>query len=258
MSERDFNALFPGPVTGRPLRPLSINASTASWSILFSFLTIISGAPSSRSFSRRLFLLIILLYKSFKSDVAKRPPSSCTIGLKSGGITGTTLSIIHSGLFPEFLNASTTSSLFTILALFCPDAFSRAAFNSTASFSRSIDESNSSTASAPIPTLNASPYLSYASLYSFSERTCLYISSVSPGSRTTYDAKYNTFSSIRGDISRINPILLGIPLKYQICETGAASSIEPIRSLLTLDFVTPTPHLSQITPLYLIFLYFPQ
>ena len=30
ISDNDFNALFPGPVTGRPRRPLSISASTAS------------------------------------------------------------------------------------------------------------------------------------------------------------------------------------------------------------------------------------
>ena len=65
---------------------------------------------------------MILLYKSFKSDVAKRPPSSCTIGRISGGITGITFMIIHSGLFPELRNASTTSRRLMILALFCPDA----------------------------------------------------------------------------------------------------------------------------------------
>ena len=41
-------------------------------------------------------------------------------------------------------------------------------------------------------------------------------------------------------------------------ETGAASSICPIRSLRTLDLVTSTPQRSQTTPLYLIFLYLPQ
>ena len=30
MSDKDFNGRFPGPVTGRPRRPLSNNASTAS------------------------------------------------------------------------------------------------------------------------------------------------------------------------------------------------------------------------------------
>src|SRR5699024_12182738 len=58
---------------------------------------------------RRLLRLITRRYKSFKSLVAKRPPSSCTIGRISGGMTGNASSTIHSGLFPEFLNASTTS-----------------------------------------------------------------------------------------------------------------------------------------------------
>ena len=56
-----YTHLFPGPVTGRPRRPLSIRASTASCSIRFSLRTMISGAPSSRSLFRRLFLLMILL-----------------------------------------------------------------------------------------------------------------------------------------------------------------------------------------------------
>jgi hypothetical protein len=40
-------------------------------------------------------------YRSFRSLVAKRPPSSCTIGRISGGMTGTTSRIIHSGRLPE-------------------------------------------------------------------------------------------------------------------------------------------------------------
>ena len=56
----DFSGLFPGPDTALPRRPLSISASTASCSIRFSFLMMISGAPSSRSLFRRLFLLMTL------------------------------------------------------------------------------------------------------------------------------------------------------------------------------------------------------
>jgi hypothetical protein len=41
-----------------------------------------------------------------QSDVAKRPPSSGTSGRKSGGSTGSTVMIIHSGLLPEVWNAS--------------------------------------------------------------------------------------------------------------------------------------------------------
>ena len=67
-----------------------------------------------------------------------------------------------------------------------------------------------------------------------------------------------TFSNSFGDISRKYPSLLGTPLKYQICVTGAASSICPILSLRTSRLVTSTPHLSQTIPLYLILLYLPQ
>ena len=41
-------------------------------------------------------------YRSLRSEVAKRPPSSGTSGRRSGGITGMTSSIIHSGLLPDF------------------------------------------------------------------------------------------------------------------------------------------------------------
>ncbi len=80
MSEIDFSGRLPGPVTGRPRRPLSNSASTASWSIRFSLLTMISGAPRSSRRLRRLFRLITRRYRSFRSDVANRPPSSWTIG----------------------------------------------------------------------------------------------------------------------------------------------------------------------------------
>ena len=42
--------------------------------------------------------------------MAKRPPSSGTSGRSSGGMTGTTVRIIHSGLLPDSMNASTTFS----------------------------------------------------------------------------------------------------------------------------------------------------
>ncbi len=154
---------MPGPVTGRPLLPLSISASTASCSILFSFLTIISGAPSSSSLFNLLFLLMILLYRSFRSEVAKRPPSSCTIGRRSGGITGIASMIIHSGILPDSLNASTTSRRLMILALFWPVDSFKPAFNSSASVSRSMACSSSLIDSAPIPARNLLPHFSLAS-----------------------------------------------------------------------------------------------
>ena len=91
-----------------PRLPLSRSASTLSCSIRFSFLTIISGALNSNNLFNLLFLLITLLYKSFKSEVAKRPPSRGTRGLRSGGNIGRTFIIIHSGLLPDSLNASSS------------------------------------------------------------------------------------------------------------------------------------------------------
>jgi hypothetical protein len=42
---------------------------------------------------------------------------------------------------------------------------------------------------------------------------------------------------------------LGTPLKNQMCETGAARSMWPMRSRRTLDRVTSTPQRSQTMPL---------
>ena len=65
-----------------------------------------------------------------------------------------------------------------------------------------------------------------------------------------FDKEYlKTFSNIRGEISSSKPIREGIPLKYQMWETGAANSICPIRSRRTLARVTSTPQRSQILPL---------
>lgn len=46
--------------------------------------------------------------------------------------------------------------------------------------------------------------------------------------------------------------------KNQICATGAASSICPIRSRRTFDAMTSTPHFSQTMPRCFMRLYFPQ
>ena len=50
-------------------------------------------------------------------------------------------------------------------------------------------------------------------------------------------------------MSSIRPIREGIPLKYQMWDTGAASSMEPILSRRTFARVISTPHLSHILPL---------
>ena len=112
MSASDFSGRLLVPVIARPRRPLSSNASTASCSIRFSFLTIMSGAARSNKRFRRLFRLITRRYRSFKSDVANRPPSSGTKGLKSGGKTGSTLKTIQAGSLPDAINASINFSRF--------------------------------------------------------------------------------------------------------------------------------------------------
>src|SRR2546427_10035556 len=108
MSASDFRGRLLAPVIALPRRPLSSSESTASWSILFSFLTMISGAFNSSSRFSRLLRLITRRYRSFRSEVAKRPPSSGTRGRSSGGSTGSTSMTIQSGLMPDFWKPSST------------------------------------------------------------------------------------------------------------------------------------------------------
>src|SRR5438093_602349 len=114
MSESDLSGRLPRPRIALERRPLLNSASTASCSMRFSLRRMTSGARCRISFCSRLFRLITRRYRSFKSEVAKRPPSSGTSGRRSGGITGTTSRIIHSGRLPEFLNAATTLRRFEI------------------------------------------------------------------------------------------------------------------------------------------------
>ena len=136
---------------------LSKSASTDSCSILFSFRSITSGALISIKFLSRLFLIIILLYKSFKSLAANRPPSSGTRGLSSGGITGRIEITIHSGLL-IFLTVEistrkdfTTFNLLRASSLFCFDLeFFKTSSISLLNSTRFILESISLKASPPI------------------------------------------------------------------------------------------------------------
>ena len=80
------------------------------------------GEFISINFFKRLFLEITLRYKSFKSDVAKRPPSRANIGRRSGGMTGRASKTIHSGLLLELLKASITSNLLVNFCLFAEEA----------------------------------------------------------------------------------------------------------------------------------------
>ncbi len=171
------------------------------------------------------------------------------MGRRSGGMTGITSRIIQLGSLFDLRKASTTSRRRIARILRWPETVRSSWRSSPDSLSRSRSSSSFLTASAPIPALNWLPYFSRYSRYSFSVRSCFSMSGVLPGSVTIYETKYRTFSSARGLISRIRPMRDGMPLKYQICETGAASSMWPIRSRRTLARVTSTPQRSQTMPL---------
>ena len=125
MSLSDLSGRLPRPRIAFERRPLSNSASTASCSMRFSFRRMTSGARCMMSFCSRLLRLMTRRYRSFRSDVAKRPPSSGTSGRRSGGITGMTSRIIHSGLLrvspasPELRKASTILSRLSICFLRC-------------------------------------------------------------------------------------------------------------------------------------------
>ena len=144
-----------------PRRPLSSRLSTASCSIRFSLRTIMSGARNSNKRFKRLLRLITRRYKSFKSEVAKRPPSNGTSGRKSGGSTGSTSIIIHSSFMPLRWNASST---FKRLAIFLILVSELVACNSWRKISISCStfrlRSNSRMPSAPMWASNSSPYSS--------------------------------------------------------------------------------------------------
>ncbi|MPN17285.1 hypothetical protein SDC9_164638 [bioreactor metagenome] len=157
MSASDFRARLLAPVMALPRRPLSSKLSTASCSMRFSLRAMISGALSSSRRFRRELRLMTRRYRSFRSDVAKRPPSSGTSGRRSGGSTGSTSSTIHSGLMPDFLNASST---FRRLAFFLTLTSEpvRSPRRRSISVSMSMPSSRSLMPSAPILATNSSPY----------------------------------------------------------------------------------------------------
>ena len=158
------------PAIARPRRPLSISASHASWSIRFSLRMMISGAPSSRSRLSRLFRLITRRYRSLRSEVANRPPSSCTIGRRSGGITGRTDRIIHSGRLPERRKASIRRSRLMAFLRRWPELVRTSAWRVRDSSSRSIRTMMSRTASAPMPAQKMRPVLAPEPYFSSSWR----------------------------------------------------------------------------------------
>ena len=167
--------------------------------------------------------------------------------------------IIHSGRPPERKNASTTFRRFANFFGFSSVVASAISTrNSSRNFSRSISSSMTRTASAPMPATNvSSPYSSWASKYSSSDKSCPFFSGDRSGSSTMKCSKYNTRSRSFSVMSSNRPMRLGRDFKNQICATGAASSICPMRSRRTLVRVTSTPHFSQMTPLNFIRLYLP-
>jgi len=137
---------------------LSIRASTASCNILFSLRQITSGAFNSISCFNRLLRLIIRRYRSLRSEVANRPPSKATIGRKSGGITGITVKIIHSGrklLLAKFLKNRKRLIIFSFLESIAPLS---SASKLWMVLSKSILAKSSRIASDPIPAVKICPY----------------------------------------------------------------------------------------------------
>ena len=157
MSDRLLSGRLLAPVIARPRRPLSNSASTLSCSMRFSLRTMMSGARSSISRFNRLLRLITRRYRSFRSEVANRPPSSGTSGRSSGGITGTTSRIIHSGFAPLSPNASISLSRLTSFLRFASLVVSLRSWRSvTLSLSMSMPCRMPLIASAPMPARNAS------------------------------------------------------------------------------------------------------
>ena len=161
-----------------------------------------------------------------RSEVAKRPPSRGTSGLRSGGRIGSTSRIIHSGLLPELINDSINLRRFIFLLFFACDFVTLiSSERSSYAFSKFILSRSSLIASAPMPTLISFPYSSIALLYISSFNRVPVSYGVRPPSTTINASKYNTFSICLKVISIIKPILDGNDLRNQICATGAANSI---------------------------------
>ena len=161
MSANDFNGRLFAPVIALPRRPLSSNESTDSCNIRFSLRTMISGAFNSSRRFRRLLRLMTRRYRSFKSEVAKRPPSRGTSGRNSGGNTGSTSNTIQSGLMPDDTNASRIFRRFAYFLIFVSELVASSSARSvTTSFGTSRARNKARTPSAPITAENSSPYSS--------------------------------------------------------------------------------------------------
>jgi hypothetical protein len=106
--------------------------------------------------------------------VAKRPPSSGTSGRSSGGITGTTVRIIHSGLLPDSMKRlNQLQPLCQLLRLQLGGRFSDLHAQVIAQLLKLEPARMSRTASAPMPAVKlSSPYWSWAVMYCSSVSSC--------------------------------------------------------------------------------------
>ncbi len=126
----------------------------------FSLFTIISGAPSSSRRFRRELRLMTRRYRSLRSEVAKRPPSSCTMGRSSGGMIGTASSTMPSGELSVVKNALTTFNRFKARVFRCPRPVWMISWSFSASPCRSKVCRRRWIDSAPMEPSKYSPYLS--------------------------------------------------------------------------------------------------
>ena len=184
MSAKDLSARLLAPVMALPRRPLSSKLSTASCNMRFSLRAMISGALSSSRRRKRLLRLITRRYRSFRSDVANRPPSRGTRGRKSGGNTGSTSNTIHSGLMPDFLKASSTLRRLAFFLTLSSEPV-RSPRKRSISCSMSMPCRSSLMPSAPILATNSSPNSLNLASKSSSDKMPYFFSGVMPGSVMT-------------------------------------------------------------------------
>ena len=124
------------------------------------------------------------------------------------------------------------------------------AVSSLDSSSRSSSASSSLMASAPMPASEIVLVLfAHVAVLALGEDLLLHERRIARIDNDIVGEVQHLLEDARADMSRIRPMRDGMPLKYQMCDTGAASSMWPMRSRRTLALVTSTPHLSQILPL---------
>ena len=250
MSASDFSGRLFVPVIARPRRPLSSNASTDSCSMRFSLRTMMSGAFSSSSRRRRLLRLMTRRYRSFKSDVANRPPSSGTSGRRSGGSTGSTVMTIHSGLLFDSRNDSSSFKRFDSRLILVSEFVPGDVVANLVDLDARGSSPRASRGRPRRPCGRRTRRRTARSLRGTPRRTAAGRAAAAscPASTTTKASKYRIRSISRSVMSSMRPMRDGSDFRNQMCATGLASSMWPMRSRRTLVCVTSTPHFSQTTP----------